>query len=615
MNRSTTHWLSGARPALAAVFGIDLRTLALFRAVLAAVLLVDLLRHFGDLSGLYTDFGVMPRAWLVQFDSPWRLSLYLANGTALFTGAVLALQCAAATALLLGWRTRLATVVSFLMWGWLCNRNPMVLIGGDLLMACLLFWACFLPIGARWSLDAALSTTAPPRENAHVSWASAGLLLQVMSVYFFSAFLKNGVEWTEEYSAVHYALNLDRYATPLGQWLLQFPLLLEWLTAYVWWLELIGPPLILLAPLLGLKLGRPLRFVLLLAFVSLHVGFFLCLELGHFPFVSISSLTVFLGGWFWDWRARQPKAEWPIAIYYDQDCGFCRRTTLVIRTLLALQNVRIEPAQPNARARALLEAHWTWVVIDHEDRAHLKWDAFVALVRVSPVFGGFYRLLALRLFKPVGDAAYDFVGRHRGGIARLTQGLLAEQPVRFETAAGWQAVAASFLVLVAAWNLSTIRALPLTVQTVLAPGFQMLRIDQLWNMFAPYPLKDDGWMVVEGKLANGETVNVMRPGAAIDFAKPYQLSQTHENLRWHTYLGRLAEKEFANNRLWFAKYLCRSWNANKLVADREQRLMQFKIHYVIERTAPPGRPPATERQVLWQHECFPSSSDEKAAAP
>lgn len=143
----------------------------------------------------------------------------------------------------------------------------------------------------------------------------------------------------------------------------------------------------------------------------------------------------------------------------------------------------------------------------------------------------------------------------------------------------------------------------------------MLRIDQLWNMFAPYPLKDDGWMVVEGKLADGETVNVMRPDAAVDFGKPYQLSQTHENLRWHTYLGRLAEREFANNRLWFAKYLCRRWNADKLVANREQRLMQFKIHYVIERTAPPGRPPATERQVLWQHECFPSSSDEKATAP
>ena len=178
MNRSTLPWLAATRPALAAVFGIDLRTLALFRAVLATVLLVDLLRHFGDLNGLYTDFGVMPRAWLVQFDSPWRLSLYLLNGSALVTGGLLAVQCAAAAALLLGWRTRLATLVSFFMWGWLCNRNPMVLIGGDLLMACLLFWACFLPLAARWSLDAALSTTAPPREPQHLSWASAGLLLQ-----------------------------------------------------------------------------------------------------------------------------------------------------------------------------------------------------------------------------------------------------------------------------------------------------------------------------------------------------------------------------------------------------------------------------------------------------
>lgn len=615
MNRPTLPRLAVPRPALAAVFGIDLRTLALFRAVLASVLLVDLLRHFGDLAGLYTDFGVMPRAWLVQFDTPWRLSLYLLNGSALVTGALLALQCAAAAALLLGWRTRLATVISFFMWGWLCNRNPMVLIGGDILMTCLLFWACFLPLAARWSIDAALSSTSPPRESQHLSWASAGLLLQVMSVYFFSAFLKSGVEWLPNHTAVYYALNLDRYATPLGSWLLQFPALLELLTAYVWWLELLGPPVILLAPLLGLTLGRPLRFLLLLAFVTLHLGFFLCLELGHFPFVSFSSLTVFLGGWFWDWRARQPRARWPVAIYYDQDCGFCRRTTRVMRTLLALQNARIEPAQPHARARALLEAHWSWVVIDHEDRAHLKWGAFVALVRASPLFGWLHPLLALKLFVPLGDAVYDFVGRHRGGVAALTQDLLAERPVRFETGPGWQAVAAGFLVLVAAWNLSTIRALPVTVQSVLAPAFQMLRIDQLWNMFAPYPLKDDGWMVVEGKLANGETINVMKPGQPIDFNKPYQLSQTHENLRWHTYLGRLAEREFASNRLWFAKYLCRSWNADKLSANREQRLMQFKMHYVTERTPPPGQSFVTERQVLWSHECFASSSAEKGAAP
>ena len=217
------------------------------------------------------------------------------------------------------------------------------------------------------------------------------------------------------------------------------------------------------------------------------------------------------------------------------------------------------------------------------------------------------------MIKPVGDAAYDLVGSNRGRFAEYSSGLLAVRPVRFELGPDAQKLAALSLVLIALWNLSTIQALPASVQRALTPGFQLLRVDQLWNMFAPYPLKDDGWMVVEGTLADGRTINVLRPALPVDFDKPYQLSQTHENLRWHTYLGRLSEKEFAPHRLWFGKYLCRSWNADKLVENRDQRLLRFKMHYVFERTPPLGQLAQTERQVLWQHECF--STREPVADP
>ncbi|MDP3857912.1 MAG: HTTM domain-containing protein [Stagnimonas sp.] len=604
-------------PRLHAVFGIDLRTLALFRASLGSVLLFEVLRHFGDLSALYSDWGVMPRTWLVQADTAWHLSLFLINGTPLVTGALLAVQALAALALLLGWRTRLATVLSFFLWGWLCNRNPLVLIGGDLLMACLLFWACFLPWGARWSVDAALSPEPPPRDHRHLSWGSAGLLLQVMSVYFFSAFLKSGVEWVPDYTAVYYALSLDRYATPLGSWLLQFPELLRLLTAFVWWLELLGPPLILLAPLLGPRLGSPLRAVLMLAFMGMHVGFLLCLELGHFPFVSLSSLSVFLGAWFWDWRTRQPRVQRPVAIYYDLDCGFCLKTTRLFQTFLGLQQARISPAQQHPRAKGLLEANWSWVVIDHEDRAWLKWSAFVALLRYSPIFGWLQRPLSAPALEAPGNLVYDFVGRHRGAFAAVTAALLPERQEGFVPGPRWQGVAALFLVLVACWNLATIKLVPAGVQQQLTPLFQLLRIEQLWNMFAPFPLKDDGWMVVEGSLANGDTVNVLQPGQPLSYGKPHQLSQTHRNIRWHTYLGRLSEKEFAAHRLWFGKYLCRSRNADKLSEDREHRLMRFNINYVVETTPPPGQPTHTEQRTLWSHECFPltADSDDEAKAP
>lgn len=598
-------------PRLHAVFGIDLRTLALFRAVLASVLLFDLLRRFCDLSALYSDSGLMPRSWLVQIDSPWHLSGYLINGSTWFAGLLLSVQALAALALLLGVRTRLATIISWLMWGWLCNRNSLVLIGGDLLMACLLFWACFLPTAARWSVDAALSPQAPPRDHRHLSWASAGLLLQVMSVYFFSAIMKDGVEWTRDYTAVYYALSLDRFATPLGQWLLDFPELLKALTLYVWWLELLGPPLILLAPLLGARLGTPLRALLMLAFMAMHLGFLLCLELGHFPFVSFASLTSFVGAWFWNWRTRQPRVQLPVTIYYDQDCGFCRRTCLLFRGLLGLQRAEILPAQPHPRARGLLESNQSWVVIDHEDRAWLKWPAFVALLRVSPVFGGLARPLSAGALTRPGNAVYDFVGRHRGSFAAAFTRLLPERQENFEPGPGWQKVAAAAVVLVGLWNLGTIQVIPKDVYRELTASIQLLRLDQFWDMFAPYPYKDDGWMVIEGRLADGTVVDVLHPDRPVSYDKPHHLSQTHRNIRWHTYLGRISQREYADNRLWFAKYLCRDWNADKLEQHRERRLMAFKINYVTETTPPPGQPLLTEQRTLWTHQCFASSAEDE----
>src|SRR5262249_47318448 len=156
------------------------------------------------------------------------------------------------------------------------------------------------------------------------------------------------------------------------------------LSVFVFFLELLGPPIALLP--WG---NKPLRFVVMLCLMGMHTGFIIFMRIGHFPFVSLASLTTLLGGWFWDWRARVNEARHPMGprIFYDRDCGFCLKSCFLFKTFLVLPRATITPAQDWQRAKALLEANYSWVVIDEEDRAHLKWSAFVALVRVSPVFG------------------------------------------------------------------------------------------------------------------------------------------------------------------------------------------------------------------------------------
>ncbi len=277
------------------IFGIDLRTLALFRIGLAALILVDLCLRARDLRAHYTDFGIMPRSVLPDFLHPAAVTFHAMNGSVWWQAALFILAAGFGGMLLVGYRTRLASILSWVFLLSLQNRNSMILSGEDNLLILLAFWGMFLPLGARWSVDAVLIGRLERPPNAFFSVATLALLVQGMSMYFFSALLKSDAQWIPDGMAVHYALQLDYLATPFALWFRQFPDLLQGLTYYVWVLELIGPILIF-SPIFH----RSLRLMLLLAFASMHLGFFLCLEIGIFPFVSILMNLTFLQGWVWD---------------------------------------------------------------------------------------------------------------------------------------------------------------------------------------------------------------------------------------------------------------------------------------------------------------------------
>ncbi|MFT4730328.1 MAG: hypothetical protein ACI9UN_004852 [Granulosicoccus sp.] len=53
------------------IFSLDFRSIALFRVLLGAFLLCDLLLRSVDLSDFYTDAGVLPRHRLLSISSKW----------------------------------------------------------------------------------------------------------------------------------------------------------------------------------------------------------------------------------------------------------------------------------------------------------------------------------------------------------------------------------------------------------------------------------------------------------------------------------------------------------------------------------------------------------------
>ena len=191
------------------VFGIDLRSLALFRVCLGTLIISDLANRATNLTAHYTDAGVLRGADAITFLSDWRLSVHLWNGTATFQALLFILAGLFAAAMLIGYRTKITTIVSWFLLMSLQNRNPIILQGGDNLLLMLLFWSMFLPLGARFSVDSALNRRDSQISDRYFSIATMALLIQCMSVYLFNAILKSGDDWLPDATAIYYIIHLD----------------------------------------------------------------------------------------------------------------------------------------------------------------------------------------------------------------------------------------------------------------------------------------------------------------------------------------------------------------------------------------------------------------------
>ncbi len=296
-----------AKPWIGRTFGIDLRSLALFRVSLGLILLIDLVIRLGDLSVFYTDSGVLPRGnLLADFpSSDWLYSFHLLSGGAFFQLLLFLVAAAAVVCLILGYRTRAAAILSFVLLCSLQNRNPFILQGGDMLIRVMHFWALFLPLGMRWSLDRRFSRetvmarplgVSPKTPNQVVTFASAAILFQVAFMYWFTAGLKSDPIWWRDGLGIYYALNVDQFATPLGKWMLGHEWLHRPLSYATYFLEAFGP-LFAFVPwkTAWFRLGTVGVFVLFHLF-----GIRLTMELGLFQWTSAAIWLLFLPAMFWE---------------------------------------------------------------------------------------------------------------------------------------------------------------------------------------------------------------------------------------------------------------------------------------------------------------------------
>lgn len=262
----------------------DRRTLGVFRIYFGSVLLYDLVRRWRHVHELYTDDGVLPVTLLrAHPQAAHQMSVYTWVTTPLGAHIAFALTALVYMAYVVGFRTRIAQLLSLLAVTGLDARNLLVENGGSVVLNGLATWTLLMPLGDRYSLDARRRNSSTEPSNAFTSMAVFGVLLQTVLIYVLNTVHKNGPTWKSG-EAIHYVLWQNRVATPLAAWLrLHEP---PWFSPIFTSATLLSEaliPLLLLVPWYR-PFARTLAFGLAFA---LHGSIALLMRLGPFSYAMI----------------------------------------------------------------------------------------------------------------------------------------------------------------------------------------------------------------------------------------------------------------------------------------------------------------------------------------
>jgi hypothetical protein len=264
---------------------LDIRALALMRVCLAVVIMLDLGVRLGDLEAFYANTGAVPLSMLYQHAwNDYYISIHAISGLWQVQLLLFIIALFFAAMLLIGYRTRLFTVLSWFMMLSLHNRNTLILQGGDDLLRMTLFWGMFLPLGARYSCDSILGGKIYSGGTI-VSVAWVAYILQICYIYSGSALLK-GSEWNTDFTAMYYVYGLDQIAYPITKHLFYHPSLLRILTMVAYYFELLVP-LLFFIPFKH----QWFRVAGVLLIILFHAVNSVTLFIGMFPLIGMATVT------------------------------------------------------------------------------------------------------------------------------------------------------------------------------------------------------------------------------------------------------------------------------------------------------------------------------------
>lgn len=267
----------------------DATALCLFRVFLGFCLFLNGISLVED---FHAWFGVGDESLLPVLDSfrlysDLRINVFkIMSPTETTAWFILWAYIIASIGVMIGFKTRISTIISFILLVSLQNRNYAILNSGDTLLRCMLFLMMFAPTHVKYSLDAYFMDKKGIPYSSEIPIFTIRLMqLQFSLVYLATTLFKlKGYDWVDG-TAVYYTsrlINFQRFVLPF---VFDFPSLVKFFTWSALFIEFAMGTLVWV---------KELRPWVLLSGILLHLGIEISMSIGFFEWVMIAAYILFL---------------------------------------------------------------------------------------------------------------------------------------------------------------------------------------------------------------------------------------------------------------------------------------------------------------------------------
>ena len=619
-------------------FGVDVRTLALFRFFIGLLAFSDIYRRYGMIDVFYSAKGIRLHSSTITEYSTRYFSLLDAFPQSLEVHTFFIISMFCSLCLMIGYKTKFFQVLTAI--GIISIHNHLLILenAGDMFFNAILVWTIFLPLGKVWSLDSlcksfkdrneinssqlnAKNSADKPCKVFHLAYFA--VLLQFSAIYFFNFINKDGNMW-DNGTAVYYLYQLETFLTPFGH-LIQ-PLIVGGMVTFLTYMTIaieFSAPFLIFSPIWNVYSRRILLFCLM----GFHFMIGISTDVGGFSWVMMSSLLLLLSTEDMDYLAsifrKWTKSKY--IVFYDKDCGFCHFISRLFSRLDVFNHLTWADRDWNGEApKNLTETlESTIVVWDKEsDTIWTRHEGFSKLLYSIPF--GF--LIAFPLMIPgisnIAGYIYDTVSSNRTKISKLlgfsacglsTDKVEKEASIEIGNPSHLQKLILYFnqictnlvvLVLIVGCFYNALQAnegierrwgkkdekgkvFPYNkTLNKISKISKYPRMIQKWNMFAPSVLKTEKWIVAEATLRDGSKRLLFSDLDTIPKHFSQDFFPDYRNQFWRKFFTRLNKKSNKRYISDFKTWIMRTDYFDDVLDGNGIR--QFKLWQLSETSHAPG---------------------------